>query len=80
MTTLRDLAEGARMMPWDKYPLDVPFAARQAFSDAVTPEIFLEMLGALQSLTDAAGQWVSSSGQLEEAYLRAHVVIAKVTP
>lgn len=38
-----------------------------------------ELLAALHTLTDAAGQWIEQSEQLQSAYLAARSVIAKAT-
>ena len=37
-----------------------------------------DLLAALQAMTDAAGQWVGSSEQLQAAYLNARALVAKV--
>lgn len=78
MTTLRDLAEAARMMPWDKTRADIPFACRKAFSDAMTPEIFLEMLEALREIRSSV---LPNMGDERCAELEAIAdnIIAKVT-
>lgn len=42
--SLKELAEAAQMMPWDRNERDVPFDARQVFKQAITADHYLEIL------------------------------------
>lgn len=48
--TVRELAERAHMMPWEKSPAEVPLDHRWSFHRAVTPELVC----ALYQAVDAA--------------------------
>jgi hypothetical protein len=47
--TVRQLAERAHMLPWEKSPVDVPFDHRWNFHRAVTPELVCALYQAVDS-------------------------------
>jgi hypothetical protein len=49
--SLKDLAELAMPMAWEE---KAPIGARQDFRDAMTPDLFLEMLTALEAVVKVA--------------------------
>lgn len=77
--SLKDLAERALPMPWDTVPSDVPFASRHAFRDAITPQVFLETVKALERLSAQAERLRPSGSAPTEAEKNAVAVLAMLT-
>lgn len=50
---IKELAEAARMMPWDTAKTDVPFDARYAFQQAITADHYLQLLSQRDELLAA---------------------------
>ena len=51
--SLKELAEAAMQMPWDKSESDVPYADRKAIKDAITPAAYLDLLAQRDALFKA---------------------------
>jgi hypothetical protein len=59
LKSIADLASDACAMPWEDR---APFNARYAFQQAVTPELFIEILGALKLAREIAVEYAEESG------------------
>lgn len=70
--SLKELALAAERMPWDNSPNDVPLSARIAFKEAMTADVFLEMLTALEGVIRVADR---TTVEFDEA----RAVVAQVT-
>jgi hypothetical protein len=76
--TLEELAGLAQQMPWEAAPADVPHGAKLAFRNAMTPELFMEMLAALKELVRVhIGPKLNDEGPSYRAVTAARAVIAK---
>jgi hypothetical protein len=69
--SVAELAADACAMPWED---KAPFSARYAFKEAVTPELFTELLEALRPFANYA---CSPAGQCECHNCRARDAIGK---
>ena len=72
MKSIEDLAELACVLPWESSRADVPYEHKAPFREAMTPELFLEMLEALRH----AQEWTDPESVLG---IRLAEVIAKAT-
>lgn len=76
---LKQLAEDASKMPWED---EAPIMKRLAFKDAITPEAFVELLGALELFVkqwNACGPNSDFGRYFQSTYTQARAAIAKAT-
>lgn len=80
--SIKQLAEAAQMMPWDKSQADVPHSSRHAFGQAITADHYLEVLEALEEARTGLAWYQdrypeAQDGSDDEAMARIDAAIAK---